>query len=251
MSTEREKQIVSLLHENSPLTVEELAVSLDVSEVTVRRDLVAMEKRGVISRRRGGAALPDQGAEPLFVQREKKNHDLKRRIGQYAADQIREGEVIALDVGTTTAELAKALVKRRGITVFTSSFQVASILSKSNLHVYMIGGLIRFNEMSMVGSVAIETIKKFNFDRYYLGLAAVNKERGLTDYSVEEAAVKQAFIAQSKEVIALVDRTKVGESSLLKVCEFDQLSEIITNRTDEESGHPALDLGFQGKITLV
>ncbi|MFU1792514.1 DeoR/GlpR family DNA-binding transcription regulator [Paenibacillus azoreducens] len=250
MSTEREKLILDLLHENSPLSVEELAQQLDVSEVTVRRDLAAMEKKELISRRRGGAALPDQDNEPLFIQREKKNHDFKRQIGQYAASQIREGEVIALDVGTTTTEVAKALVKRRGITVFTSSFQVASILSKSNLQVYMIGGLIRFNEMSMVGSIAIETIKKFNFDRYYLGLASLNRELGLTDYSVEEVEVKQAFISQSKQVIALADKTKMGTSSLLKVCEYDQVSEIITNRSDGEH-HPVFDLGFKGKITLV
>ncbi|MCC3373236.1 DeoR/GlpR family DNA-binding transcription regulator [Cohnella sp. REN36] len=251
MSTEREKRIVELLQEQSPSTIEELAKQLQISEVTVRRDLAAMESKGLVARTRGGAALPDQGNEPLFVQRQRKNHDLKRRIAQYAADQIREGEVIALDVGTTTAELAKALVKRRGITVFTSSFQVASILSKSNLQVYMIGGLIRFNEMSMVGSIAIETIKKFNFDRYYLGLASISKDRGLTDYSVEEAEVKQAFIAQSKQVIALADKTKLGTSSLLKVCDFDQLSELITNRIEGEGTHPALELGFGGKITLV
>jgi DeoR/GlpR family transcriptional regulator of sugar metabolism len=249
MANERSKEILNLLSVKSPLTIEELARKLFVSEVTVRRDLASLEKQGLIIRNRGGASLPALGFEPMFNQRQKKNFQLKQNIAKHAAAQIREGEVIALDVGTTTAELAKELVKRSGITVFTSSFQVASILAKSNLQVYMIGGLIRKTEMSMVGSIALETIMKFNFDRFYLGLAAISQEAGPTDYSIEEAEIKRAFIARSKEVIALVDRSKFGTSSLVKVCEFDQIDEIITNRDEANGAFP--ELSFNGKITLV
>lgn len=249
MPNEREKEILDFLSKKSPLTIEELAVMLHVSEVTVRRDLAALEKRGLIVRNRGGASLPELGFEPMFNQRQKKNLDLKQKIAKYATEQIREGEVIALDMGTTTAELAKELVKKVGITVFTASFQVASILSKSSNQVYMIGGLIRKSEMSMVGSIALETIMKFNFDRFYLGLAGVSNEAGPTDYSIEETEIKRAFIARSKEVIALVDKTKFGTSSLVKVCEFDQINEIITNKGDYDSEQP--NLHFTGKMTLV
>ncbi|WNC15667.1 DeoR/GlpR family DNA-binding transcription regulator [Brevibacillus brevis] len=249
MATEREKEILNFLGKKSPLTVEELAASLHVSEVTVRRDLTAMERQGLIVRKRGGASLPELGFEPMFNQRQKKNIELKQAIAKYAASMIQEGEVIALDVGTTTAELARELAKRSGITVFTSCIQVASILAKSNLQVYMIGGLIRKSEMSMVGSIAQETILKFNFDRFYLGIAGISQDAGPTDYSIEETEIKRAFIQRSKEVVALVDRTKFGESSLIKVCEAERIDEVITNGGDFGGPHP--EAHFRGKITYV
>ncbi|WP_411501512.1 DeoR/GlpR family DNA-binding transcription regulator [Brevibacillus centrosporus] len=249
MATDREKDILNFLNEKSPLSVEELAASLYVSEVTVRRDLAAMEKKGMIVRKRGGASLPELGFEPMFNQRQKKNNELKQSIAKYVANTIQEGEVIALDVGTTTAELARELAKRSGITVFTSCIQVASILAKSNLQVYMIGGLIRKTEMSMVGSIAQETIRKFTFDRFYLGVAGINLETGLTDYSIEETEVKRAFIDRSKRVIALVDRTKFGHSSLIQVCEAEQIDEMITNKGDFGGELP--EDHFKGKITFV
>jgi DeoR/GlpR family transcriptional regulator of sugar metabolism len=248
MAIDRGKMILDYLQEKSPLSIEELAVRLQVSEVTVRRDLAELQRQGLIIRERGGASLPVLGVEPMFNQRQKKNIKLKQKIAKYAAEQIREGEVIALDVGTTTVELAKELVNRSGITVFTSSFQVASVLSKSNLQVYMIGGLIRKSELSMVGSIALETIMKFHFDRFYFSVAGVSNEAGPTDYSIEEAEVKRAFISRSKQVIALVDKTKFGTTSLVKVCDYDQIHEIITNKDDQPL---PVDLHPHTKVTSV
>jgi DeoR/GlpR family transcriptional regulator of sugar metabolism len=113
----------------------------------------------------------------------------------------------------------------------------------------MIGGLIRKTEMSMVGSIAQETIRKFTFDRFYLGVAGINLETGLTDYSIEETEVKRAFIDRSKRVIALVDRTKFGHSSLIQVCEAEQIDEMITNKGDFGGELP--EDHFKGKITFV
>jgi DeoR family transcriptional regulator, fructose operon transcriptional repressor len=249
MQNDRRNQILNYLSQKSPLSIEELAKMLDVSEVTIRRDLTQLEKQKLISRKKGVASLQQLGSEPMFNKRQKQNTMLKQQIAKYAAEQIREGEVIALDVGTTTAELAKELVNRENITVFTSSFHVASILAKSNLQVYMIGGLIRKTEMSMVGSIAVDTITKFNFDRLYLSLAGISQENGPTDYSIEEAEIKCAFMAKSKEVIALVDRTKFGLSSLVKVCDFDQIHQIITNKEHPDALAP--NLSFHGKLTFV
>lgn len=249
MPIDRGKEILAHLAQKSPMSIEELAIALHVSEVTIRRDLAALEKQGLVARIRGGAALPTLGIEPMFHQRQKKYTELKRRIAKYAAEQIQSGEVIALDVGTTMAELARELVNKVGITVFTSSFQVASILAKSNLQVYMIGGLVRKSEMSMVGSIALETIRKFHFDRYYFSVAGISREAGPTDYNLEEAEVKQAFIPRSKQTIALVDKTKFGITSLVQVCDFSQITEIITNQ--DEQNPSRFDLASEVKITFV
>ncbi|WP_080840214.1 DeoR/GlpR family DNA-binding transcription regulator [Cohnella massiliensis] len=248
MPNSRQEQLIRCLGEKSPLSVEELSVLLSVSEATVRRDLVELEDKGLIVRQRGGASLPGLGVEPLFNQRQKLNRDWKRKIAQHAAEQIAEGEVIALDVGTTTAELAKELLKKANLTIFTYSLQVASILSRSRHKVYIVGGHFRMSEMSMVGSIALSTIKQFNFDRFYLGLAGLSKFQGPTDFSLEEVEIKRALIERSKQVIALADPSKFGVSSLVKVCEFNEIDEIVT----EESGRKAAEeLEFAGKITIV
>ncbi|GBF74876.1 hypothetical protein PA598K_03245 [Paenibacillus sp. 598K] len=247
MTNMREERILAFLQEKSPLTVEELAVLLQVSEPTVRRDLAAMEQDGVILRQRGGASLPGLGFEPLFNQRSRHNQDDKKRIAQYAASQIAEGEVIALDAGTTNAELAKELLKMSNLTVFTYSLQIAFILSRSQHNVYIIGGRFRKSEQSMVGTLAKETIRQFNFDRFFMGLAGFNAEQGPTDFNLEEVEIKRHMIERSKKVIALADGSKYGGASLVKVCDYNEIDELVTTAIPT-SGE---ELGFHGRLTIV
>ena len=248
MAIKRRRQIMDYMGAEAELTIEELAKRLEVSEITVRRDLADLEKQGLVTRTRGGASLPSRSIEPMFNQRRKVNLELKQKIAAYAASQIQPGEVVALDIGTTTAELAKELLKRSDITVFTCSLQVASILAKGSFPVYMIGGSIRKAEHSMVGSLALETIRKFNFDRFYMGLAGVCEEGGPTDYCLEETDVKKAFIERSKRVIGLADRTKFGKTSLVKICEFEDIDEVVTN---EDVEYVPFQLESRGKVTRV
>jgi len=245
----REKEILALLHEQSPLSVQKLASHLQMSEVTVRRDLVEMEQKGLIVRKRGWAFLPGLGIEPLFNQRMKQNADLKQRIAAYAAEQVCEGEVIALDVGTTITELAKELLRKQNITVFTFSFQAASVLSQSNLNLYLVGGNLRRTEMSLVGSITRDTIMKFHFDRFFMGVAGLSKDNGPTDFNLEEAEIKRAFVERSKHVVALADKTKIGLTSLVKVCEYDEIDEIVTNDVPDKS--PYEQIPFRGKWSFV
>lgn len=249
MENPRTKEIMEHLDRKSTLSIEELSNLLSVSTVTVRRDLAELENEGLIIRQRGGAALPGTSIEPMFNQRHKQHLDLKKQIAKYAAEQIAEGEVIAIDVGTTAAEFAKELLKKHNLTVFTNSFQAALILSKSQHIVYFVGGFIRKSEMSMVGSIAKDTIMKFNFDRFYMGLAGISNNEGPTDYNLEDAEIKRCFINKSKEVIALIDKTKFGKSSLVKVCELDEITTIITNKDNNISAQEMLD--FSGKLYTV
>jgi DeoR/GlpR family transcriptional regulator of sugar metabolism len=249
MSINREKEILQHLSKKSPLSVEELVALVQVSEATIRRDLVGLENQGLILRQRGGASLPGLGVEPMFNQRLSQNVDLKQRIVQYAAEQISEGEVIALDVGTTNAALAKELLKRKGLTIFTHSLQIASILSRSQHNIYVVGGSFRKLEMSMVGSIAINTIEQFNFDRFYMGLAGFCKIQGPTDFALEEVEIKRTLINRSKHVVALVDSSKYGVTSLVKVCDYEDIDEFVTN--DIPGLSIAEEMEFHGKLTLV
>lgn len=245
----REKEILELLHQQTSLSVEQLAEHFRIAEVTVRRDLAEMEQKGLIIRKRGWVSIPGLGIEPLLNQRMKQNSELKQRIAAYAADQVSEGEVIALDVGTTIAELAKELLRKKNVTVFTYSFQAAGILAQSNLNLYLVGGNLRKSEMSMVGTITRDTIMKFNFDRFYMGVAGISKDNGPTDFNLEEAEIKRAFLARSKQAVILADKTKIGSTSLVKVCEFDEIDEIVTNEGLDKDVYEQIP--YHGKWTFI
>ncbi|MBW4081187.1 DeoR/GlpR family DNA-binding transcription regulator [Paenibacillus sp. S150] len=248
MTSSREKEIIKLLQDKSPLKIEELARLLQVSEPTVRRDLIAMERKGLILRERGGASLPGLGVEPLFTQRQNQNHELKRNIAKYAASLVKPGDVIALDAGTTTVELAKELLKLENLTVFTYSMPVAFVLTRSLHDIYVIGGHLRKSEQSMVGNLAMDMIRQFNFDYFFMGLGGFNEENGPTDYILDEVEMKRLIIQRSKKVIALADISKFDNASLVKVCEYEEIDEIVTNIPEKDERER---LRFHSNITLV
>ncbi|XID90756.1 DeoR/GlpR family DNA-binding transcription regulator [Paenibacillaceae bacterium WGS1546] len=243
----RRRKILDLLNDKSHLSVQQLAELASVSLPTIRRDLRELEEQGLVIRENGIVLLQGISAETKHYQRENHNLDLKKRIAKHVAANVSDGEVIALDIGTTCVEIAKELCSRSNLTVFTSSVQAATILSRTNLSVYLVGGFLRNAQMASVGSIAIDTILKFKYDRFYMNLAGINNADGPTDYNLEETEVKRAFISRSREVTAVLDRTKIGKSALVKVCELEQINEIVTNRYE----HPAEPLNFDGKLTLI
>lgn len=246
----REAEILRHLADKSSLSVQQLSELLKVSEATVRRDLTSMEEKGLIIRKRGMALLPGTGAELILHPKDAVNRDLKRRIAQYAVSQISEGEVVALDPGTTTGELAKELLKKQNVTIFTYSLQIASILSRSNNQVYVVGGSLSKNDMAMVGSIAVDTVKQFNFNRYFMSLAGLCPTQGPSDDVLEEVEIKRALIQSSQHVVAMVDYTKFEKTSLVQVCDWDDIHEIITNKTPDRDLASEL-VHFHGKLTQV
>jgi DeoR/GlpR family transcriptional regulator of sugar metabolism len=228
--TSRQRIILDILEANQLATVEELSSQLRVSEATVRRDLMALESKGLINRTWGGATPATSVAfEPFVNERAKQNQIEKAAIAQAAVEMVEEGEVIALDVGTTCMELAKLLRKFKRITVFTNSLLTAQILCASNLTVHLIGGRLRPGEYSMVGAVARENILRFHYDKFFMGASGFDPETGPTDFNLDDVEVKQCFLKQSKQRIALVDHTKFSKTSLATICGTSQLTDVITD----------------------
>ncbi len=243
--TARQKKILDLLQMNELLTVEELAQLLQVSGPTIRRDLMVLESDGLINRTWGGATpATSVGYGQIANERSKLNIEEKRAIAATAVNMIEEGEVIALDVGTTCIELAKLLKRFRHITVFTNGLLTAQILGNSHLTVHLIGGRLRSEEFSLVGAVARDTILRFNYDKFFMGAAGFNVENGPTDFNLDDVEVKQCFMKKSKRIITLVDHTKFGKTSLASICETEQLTNLITDSTT--SGDTVDRLTHQG-----
>lgn len=228
---ERINQIMNILYQEESVTAERLEKLFNVSPVTIRRDLQKLYEKGLIVRFRGGAMLANStfGHEPTLHEREPENLQKKHLIGRAAADLVADGEVLALDVGSTTMELAKALRSRSNITVFTASLPIANILLNTNVKVFLVGGMLQHKENCIGGPIARNVIRQYHFDKFFLGAAGISENSGITDFGMDEVETKKAYIERSREVIALADSTKFGKVSFITICKFSDVKHIITD----------------------
>jgi len=228
---QRKKQILDYLSRHEFADVESLVSAVSASPATIRRDLQDLANRAVVTRTRGGAALVVHGLghEPPYRARANENLAEKRAIAQLASTFVREGEVIGLDVGSTTFELARAIRTQRNITVFTASLPIAELLSQSDVAVMLLGGRLRKKELSLAGTVAVQIVSQFHFDKFFLGTAGVTVNSGFTDFGIEDVEIKKAFLTRSKELIALGDHTKLGQVSLTTTCPISAVHRLITD----------------------
>jgi DeoR/GlpR family transcriptional regulator of sugar metabolism len=237
LAGERQQIIVDILSREPFVDVNRLAHLLRTSPATIRRDLQALAARGIITRTHGGASLADKSSihEPAYVSRLNQQAAEKRAIALAASRYIRDGDVIVLDVGTTTLELAKSLNHHRNLTVFTASLPIALALAQTEVAIVLVGGALRKRELSIAGPVAVQTIGNFHFDKFFLGVAGVSAVYGLTDFGIEDIEIKRLFIARSKQVFALADHTKLDRVSVANVCALNAVGCLITDATADAS----------------
>jgi DeoR/GlpR family transcriptional regulator of sugar metabolism len=242
LAQERRQKILELVETQGRVTVPELCQMFNVSEMTIRRDLRELDRDGFLRRVHGGAVSGrGRGFEPPLLARLAARKEQKQRIGRKAAELIFEGDTIALDVGTTTLEVARALETRHNLTVVTASLPIANELAgRADIRLILTGGIVRPGELSMVGHIAEQTFRDFFFDKVFLGVGAISFEAGLTEYNLEDAQVKKAMIKASRQVIVVCDSSKFGRTAFSFVSPLSAVDIIIT---DDE-----LDKGFQSQL---
>lgn len=236
MLQERREKIVEMLNADKIVKVNELVQIFGVSIETIRRDLEYLEQQGFLNRVYGGA-LPAQrkALEPTYMTREIAHYEEKKRIGRRAAELVRDGEVLAIDIGTTTLEFAKALVGNKKVTVITNSMKIAMVLSEDrDIEVIMLGGSVRSGEFSVSGSLANQNTGLFNTDKLFLGVGGLTIEKGITDYHAEESNLRRHTIQNTQKVIALADYSKFGIVAMNKVCDLTRVDVLVTD--DKVSG---------------
>jgi DeoR/GlpR family transcriptional regulator of sugar metabolism len=229
----RHARILGLVNRNGFVSFSEIAESFAVSDMTIRRDLWALEDKGMLQRTHGGAVGVGRrevfdAAEPAFSSRRRQNAAAKAAIARRAAQLIGVRESIGLDVGTSTLALAEEIAGRQDITVFTGSLYAAAVLGRRNCPVHVLGGLLRAPELSVVGPNPIKQIMQFYVDKLFLGVSGVT-EAGFFDYSPEDTEIKRAFIEQAERVIVLCDSSKFDHRSVSKVCDLGRAATLVTD----------------------
>lgn len=212
--------------EDNYVALEDLMQLLDSSESTVRRDLGELEQEGRLHRVHGGAELFHSLQEELSNQEKSvKNSQIKQALAQKASRFVYDNDVIFIDAGTTT-EFLLPFLQGKNVTVVTNSIHHATRLVDLSIKTIIIGGYVKQTTDASIGSVALEQIRQMNFDKAFLGMNGVD-EAYLTTPDMEEAVIKKAVIPNAKVSYILVDGTKIGQVSFVKVAAIDQVT-IIT-----------------------
>lgn len=228
--SKRHRDILNLLQQNGTLSITQLAGYLGVSLETVRRDLRPLADSHAIVRMHGAVALPSIVGEAPFERRLRDNPEAKKAIAREVASTIRDGESIMLDTGTTTSILARELLGHRRLTVITNSSDIARTLATSNENrVYMAGGELRSDNGAAFGSTAIDFISRFNVLHAVISVGAVSASSGILDFDFEEAEFGRTLLTRGDRRIAITDQSKFSRSGLVKVCDFSDLTHLVTD----------------------
>lgn len=233
LQIERQLRIQELIKAQQTVKVDELAIKLDVSPNTIRRDLTSLERQGVLKRTQGGAVVPEiqtPSARQSFDLRSGELSPEKERIGRYAATLVQPGSTIILDAGTSTQHLAENLLHMQNLTVATNSMEVGyTLMSCSTITVIMSGGILLGNSRALTGLPAEKFFSQIHADQLFLGTCGISLNNGLSNRNMHEISVKQKMIDVAREVILLADHTKFGRSALSPFADLSQIDKIITD----------------------
>lgn len=213
LTSQRKSLLLDMLRREGQVIAKRAAEEFSLSEDTIRRDLREMAAEGLLRRVHGGA-MPIAPDLPDFSARQVISSDVKRRLGAAAANLVKPGQMIFLDGGTSTAEIARALPRNFAFTVTTHSPTIAAELEQHpTAEVILIGGRIYKHSMVAVGAAAMSQISLIRPDIFFLGVTAVHPSQGLSTGDMEEAAIKRHIASQAAETFVLVTEEKLDASS--------------------------------------
>ena len=248
LTDERRALILDRLRTQGRVLAADLTAELHVSSDTIRRDLRELDDAGRLRRVHGGA-LPRHGDAAPFEARARRAPEAKASIARRAAECVRDGQLVVLDGGTTTLEVARALGDKPQLRarVTTTSPPIALALADHpGIEVTVVGGTLRPNSLVTVGAPAIEALRLIRADVVFLGVCGLHPEIGVTTNDLEERHVKAAMIDGAAEVVALADHDKLGTAMPVVVAPMSAVTQLVTDAdVDERALAPYRALGIE------
>ena len=230
MKHNRLQTITELLAKRGYMSVVDLAKTIEVSDMTIRRDLEILEQEGSIRRIHGGAYIELSMLEVDYHIRETVELEKKKSIGNLAFTIIQPGESIYIDAGSTTSFLASSIDDTKRLTVVTHSIVVAqALINRINVGTVLIGGKLHAATKSLIGPLAEEGVGKFRYTKAFLGTSGINLTEGLTISTLEEVSIKRLAALNAKQVIILADSSKFNKEVFAFFLNLDQIDILITD----------------------
>lgn len=250
LAQQRKEYIIEMIQKNNVVKVTTLSEILKISEVTIRRDLKELEEAGLLRRTHGGAMKNTSAAfEPQIGDLEREHVEEKTAIARAGYEFIKDNDAIIIDSSSTAAMLAHLIKEgdKRNITVVTNSFKTAwDLMDADNIELIHIGGQLRKNIYSSIGSIAENALKSLRVDKAFIGINGIDFEVGCTTPNMFESQIKRAMIQSSQQVFMVADSSKFNKTYLSIVCDLSDVDYLITDDdVSEEIRARAADFGVE------
>lgn len=234
LAEHRQKLLLETLAQAGAVTITRLSRQFRVSRETVRRDLAVLDKQGRLRRTHGGA-ISLTPVEPDESQRELVNVEEKRAIGNAAAKLVSDGMSVILDSGTTTRQVADALVGKRNLTIYTNDLGVCRRLGRRNGNkVVLLGGVLQDHENAVLGPDTTAMLSQYFADFAFVGVGGITTDGVLTDYSREASDLRGRMLLAARSTAVVADHTKFGRTTPVRVPNFEKVAYVITDRAPED-----------------
>jgi DeoR/GlpR family transcriptional regulator of sugar metabolism len=248
LEVERHERLTALLDalaETGRVDIDAAAERLDVSAATIRRDLDTLDDQGLLVRTRGGAVPTSVAYDLPLRYKSARNTASKLAIAAAAADLVPPGAVVALNGGTTTTEVARALAVRadgsQRLTVVTNAVNVAHELAlRPEIKVVVTGGVLRPQSYELVGTLTGGVLDQLTFDLAVLGVGAISVEAGACTAHEGEAAVNHEMAARAREVVVVADGSKLGHHAFARICTIDDVDVLVTDASADPKAVEAI-----------
>lgn len=241
LAVTRKQKIKDIILEKKSATVSELAQIFSVTDETIRRDLKALEQEGVLLRSYGGAFI-QSGVENLVDSdiRTTVYVENKTKIANQCRLMIHNGDTIFLDNSTTAYYIARAIQDMR-ITLVTNNLKIINLCSQSkNIRLTVIGGTFSHSEQAFYGIAAKKALEEYYVDKAFLSCRSLSIENGITEANDRWAQMRQTIIERSKESYIVADFSKFGQTSFMRICGFEKIKAIITDKPLSSEWHQAM-----------
>ncbi|MGL4293387.1 MAG: DeoR/GlpR family DNA-binding transcription regulator [Bacteroidales bacterium] len=234
---ERHKYILDNLNKNGFIKVADIAHELNVTAVTIRKDLKYLEEKKLLLRTHGSASPVNQLTSELHIgEKEKIKRKEKENIALAACELLEERDTIILTAGSTVYTLAQKLLPVKGLTVVTPSLKVALHMAEMpDINIIQLGGTVRKSSFSVIGESSTNFLANITCSKLFLGVDGIDPKFGITNSSIEEAMLNQHMIETSLKIIILADSSKFGRRGFGKICNLDQIDTIITDEGISET----------------
>ena len=229
---ERQKQILEILYQKGRASVTELSQTLFVSEMTVRRDLMEMEKGGALRRYRGGAILKINVGEMPIGERMLLDRTEKVALARKCTDYLSDGATVFIDSSSTCQYILPYLSQYQNVTVVTNSITALLTLGKLHIPCILVGGEYYEQDMCTVGSLAEHYVNGLNVEVAFFTTAAISADGIISDFDLKQTMIRKYVMKNAKKNVFLFEKEKFGKKQLYTLCTVEEATAIIT--ADEE-----------------
>lgn len=236
-SSPRQSDILAMARAQGRVGVDELAARFEVSPQTIRKDLNELCDRKLMTRVHGGAVVASGVENVAYEARRFISQPEKRAIGEAAARLIPNNASLFINIGTTTEEVARALMQHEGLLVITNNLNVATLLYRQpKIEVVVAGGPVRRADGGLIGSTTVDFIKQFKVDYAVIGASAIDEDGALLDFDIREVRVSRAIIDNARQVMLVADRMKLERAAPIRIGHLSEIDVFVT----DELASPAL-----------